>query len=103
LALIAAIDDATGQVPFALFREEEDAASYFELMRAISQSHGLPQAVYADRHSIFQSPKKATVEQRLARAAARDIEGQAKQQTMLPSLALLSPTRSIAGTVPDAG
>ena len=66
LALIAAIDDATNEVPYALFREAEDAAGYFELMQAISQSHGLPQAVYADRHTIFQSPAKATIEQQLA-------------------------------------
>ncbi len=65
LALIAAIDDATNEVPYALFREEEDAAGYFELMRAISETHGLPQAVYTDRHTIFQSPKKPTIEQRL--------------------------------------
>jgi hypothetical protein len=66
LALLTAIDDATSEVPHALFRQEEDAAGYFELMLSISQSHGLPQAVYADRHTIFQSPAKATVEQQLA-------------------------------------
>ena len=31
LVLIAAVDDATGEVPFALFRPEEDAAGYFLL------------------------------------------------------------------------
>ncbi len=66
LVLIAAIDDATGEVPFALFRPEEDAAGYFLLLQQIVQSHGLPLALYADRHTIFQSPKKATIEQELA-------------------------------------
>jgi hypothetical protein len=66
LVLLSAIDDATNDVPYALFREEEDAAGYFELMRAVSQSQGLPQAVYADRHTIFQSTAKATIEQQLA-------------------------------------
>jgi transposase len=66
LALLSAIDDATNEVPHALFREQEDAAGYFELMVGISQSQGLPQAVYADRHTIFQSPAKATIEQQLA-------------------------------------
>jgi len=66
LNLISAIDDATGEVPYALFREQEDAAGYFLLMQQITQSHGLPQAVYADRHTIFQSPKKATIEEELA-------------------------------------
>lgn len=66
LTLIAAIDDATNEVPHALFREQEDAAGYFLLFRHISQTHGLPLAIYADRHSIFQSPKKASIEEELA-------------------------------------
>lgn len=66
LVLIAAIDDATGEVPFALFRPQEDAAGYFLLLREIAQCHGLPLALYADRHTIFQSPKKPSLEQELA-------------------------------------
>ena len=66
LTLLCAIDDATNEVPAAVFREQEDAAGYFMVMRDISKTHGLPMAVYADRHTIFQSPKKATIEQQLA-------------------------------------
>jgi hypothetical protein len=66
LALAAAIDDATNEVVGALFRDQEDAAGYFLLLRNISQSHGLPLAAYADRHTIFQSPVKPTIEQELA-------------------------------------
>lgn len=66
LTLLAAIDDATNEVVGALFREQEDAAGYFLLMEQISQSHGLPLALYADRHTIFQSPKKRTTEEELA-------------------------------------
>jgi len=66
LCLTTAIDDATNEIPWALFREEEDAAGYFELLKEICLSHGLPQALYADRHTIFQSPQKATFEQQLA-------------------------------------
>jgi transposase len=65
LALAGAIDDATGEVVGALFREQEDAAGYFLLLRQISQSHGVPLAIYADRHTIFQSPVKASLEQEL--------------------------------------
>jgi transposase len=57
LSLLAAIDDATGKVPFALFREEEDTAGYFELVYRISLTHGLPLEVYSDQHTIFRSPK----------------------------------------------
>jgi transposase len=65
LTLIAAIDDATNEVPYALFREQEDAAGYFLLVRQIAESHGLPLALYADRHTIFQSPGVATIDQQL--------------------------------------
>jgi len=66
LTLLAAIDDATNEVPYGLFREQEDAAGYFLLTRHICQSYGLPLALYADRHTIFQNPKKATIEEELA-------------------------------------
>lgn len=53
LTLIGAIDDATGTVPAALFREQEDAQGYFLLLREIVKKKGIPLAVYSDRHSIF--------------------------------------------------
>jgi transposase len=66
LTLIAYIDDATSEVVGATFREEEDTTGYMLALREICQTHGLPLAVYADRHTIFQSPAKATIEQTLA-------------------------------------
>jgi len=66
LTLITAIDDATNELPYALFREQEDAAGYFHLIRELSKSHGLPQAVYTDGHSIFRNPTEPTIEQQLA-------------------------------------
>ena len=65
LTLHAAIDDATNEVPWAVFRAEEDATGYALLVHHISQTHGLPLALYADRHSIFQSPKVPTLEEQL--------------------------------------
>jgi hypothetical protein len=65
MTLHAAIDDATNEVPWAVFREEEDATGYALLLHHISQTHGLPLALYADRHRIFQSPKEATFEEQL--------------------------------------
>lgn len=66
LTLHAAIDDATNEVPWAVFRETEDATGYALLVHHISQTHGLPLALYADRHTIFQNPKEATIEEQLA-------------------------------------
>ena len=51
LTLVGAIDDATGIVPYALFREQreqreqEDAQGYFLLLREIIQSKGMPLAI----------------------------------------------------------
>jgi len=53
LTLLLAIDDATGTVPYALFREQEDTFGYFELLKAIIVRCGIPLGVYTDRFSIF--------------------------------------------------
>jgi len=53
LVLIGAIDDATGRVPAAVFRDQEDAAGYLLLLRDVALSHGLPGAIYRDGHSAF--------------------------------------------------
>src|SRR5919197_3465009 len=53
LTLVGAIDDATGVVPWACFREQEDAQGYFEVLRETVRRKGVPLAVYSDRHGIF--------------------------------------------------
>ena len=59
LTLIGAVDDATGKVPFALFRQQEDAHGYLLMLKDIIEHHGVPLALYSDRHGIFQrSPKE---------------------------------------------
>ena len=55
LTLIGSVDDATGTVPFALFRQQEDAHGYMLMVREIIARHGIPMALYSDRHSIFQN------------------------------------------------
>lgn len=60
LTLIAAIDDAIGTVPYALFREQEDAHGYFLLLETIvtRPGYGRPLAIYRDRHGIFERSTK---------------------------------------------
>jgi len=55
-------------VPHALFRLEEDTQSYFQLMERIVATHGIPLAIYRDRHSIFETaPKRPeSLEEQLA-------------------------------------
>jgi transposase len=66
LTLIGMIDDANNEVTGAMFREEEDAAGYFQVLNHICFTKGIPQAIYADRHTIFQTPSQPTVEQELS-------------------------------------
>jgi len=54
LTLLLAVDDATGAVPFALFREHEDTYGYFRLFEGIIRHKGITLAVYTDRHAVFQ-------------------------------------------------
>jgi len=68
LTLVGAIDDATGDVPYALFREQEDAQGYLLLLREVVRRRGVPLALYSDRHMIFQSSAREpqTLEEQLA-------------------------------------
>jgi hypothetical protein len=53
LTLLLAVDDATGTVPHALFREQEDTHGYFLLIDGLIRRRGIPAAIYTDRHSVF--------------------------------------------------
>lgn len=51
LCLMGAIDDATGELlPGAHFVEQECAAGYLRVLRAIVQTQGVPHSAYMDRH-----------------------------------------------------
>lgn len=54
LTLIGAIDDATSEVPYALFAPSETTEGYMRMFLGIAEKKGLPLSLYADRHSIFQ-------------------------------------------------
>jgi transposase len=54
LTLLGAVDDATGALVAATFRDQEDAAGYLELLREVVAHRGIPQAVYRDRHGVFE-------------------------------------------------
>src|SRR3990170_58811 len=53
LTLIGAIDDATGRGTPAVFRDQEDAAGYLEILAETVACHGIPGAIYRDRAGIF--------------------------------------------------
>jgi transposase len=91
LSLLAYLDDATGEVAWAGFREEEDAAGYFLGLRAICLSHGIPGAIYADRHTIFQTPAAASLEQELAGEQPRSQLGRLLAELGIELIAAHSP------------
>jgi transposase len=66
--LIGGIDDATGEVAWAVFREQEDAQGYMEWLQHVAHTQGLPHALYVDRHGIFERrPRERwTLEEELA-------------------------------------
>lgn len=53
VALLLAVDDATGTVPGALFHTLEDSHGYFWLLWKIIESRGIPLALYSDHHGVF--------------------------------------------------
>jgi transposase len=54
LTLLLAVDDATGTIAAALLRSQEDTLGYLLLFQDIIRRHGIPLAVYTDRHAVFQ-------------------------------------------------
>lgn len=53
LTLVAGIDDATGILVGAVFREQEDGVGYLTMVRDMARDHGLPAALYRDGSSVF--------------------------------------------------
>jgi len=92
-ALITFLDDATGKILGALFREAEDAVGYIQVLHQVCDTYGIPQALYADRHTIFQSPKKLTALQK-----ARHEEPLTQLGSVLAALGI----RRIAAQSPQA-
>lgn len=66
VALVGAIDDASGIIPAALFVQAETTEAYMRLFGIIFEKRGVPLSLYSDRHGVFRinSPK--------AREAAMD-------------------------------
>ncbi len=68
LVLHGAIDDATNEVPAAIFRPQEDAHGYFVVLRKLVRAHGIPVALYGDRGGIITNdarPRPLTLDEQL--------------------------------------
>ena len=50
---MGAVDDATGELLAGFFAPAESSAAYLRLLAMMLQRHGIPQAIYHDRHSAL--------------------------------------------------
>lgn len=65
-SLIAFIDDATGRIAAAGFFPSETAAGYMTVLLQYIRAHGIPLALYSDRHGTFRA---------LAQGRSKNVEG----------------------------
>src|SRR5712692_7082485 len=93
LTLVGGIDDATGTVPWAVFRAQEDAAGYMLWLRQVVQTQGVPQALYVDRHGIFQRrpTQKPTLDEDLTGALLPTQFGRVVAELGITLICALSP------------
>jgi transposase-like protein len=61
--LIAAIDDATSEIPYAEFFLGEDTLSCMGVMQKIIEKKGIPRAIYTDKAGIFGGHKRQNFSQ----------------------------------------
>lgn len=85
LTLVGGIDDATGAIVGAVFRENEDGAGYMEILRQMCSRHGVPASVYHDHSGIFSPTASAS-----ARDDATQV-GRAFAELGIGSIAASSP------------
>src|SRR5258708_6522976 len=98
LSLVGGIDDATGKVLGAIFREQEDQQGYMQMLRQVVESSGCPQAIYHDRHTMFPKHSKQASE---ADSVPEQLAGQ-RTETQLGRLFTQLSITSIAARSPQA-
>jgi transposase len=93
LTLLTGIDDATGTLEGALFREQEDAQGYLLLLRQVITTAGCPVALYHDRHGIFVRAKteRQELEEQLRGSVDLTQVGRALAELGMESIAANSP------------
>lgn len=64
-ALHGMIDDATNIVTAAELFDEETNAGYQSILAETIRNYGIPECLYTDFRTVFQSPKKLTAEEEL--------------------------------------
>ena len=99
LTLHAAIDDATNEVPWAVSGGGR-CHGLLTLLHHISLTHGLPLALYADRHTIFERSKDATLLEQLEGQSHVPIWAASWKRSILTSLTPVRPKPRGGSSVP---
>ncbi|MBI5672649.1 MAG: ISNCY family transposase [Nitrospirae bacterium] len=88
--LMAYIDDASSRV-FARFHAYEGTIPAMDSFQCYIRQHGIPLAVYADKHTTYRSPVEPTIEEQLAGAAPQSQFGRALEELGVELIAAHSP------------
>lgn len=93
LCLMGAVDDATGELlPGAHFVEQECAAGYLTVLKAIAEEKGLPWSAYMDQHgSLKRNDEHWTLAEELRGAQEPTQVGRALQALEIEVIYALSP------------
>jgi hypothetical protein len=88
--VMAYIDDASSRV-FAQFYDHEGTRPAMDSFQRYVRQYGLPLALYADKHTTYQSPAEPTVEEQLAGTEPRSQFGRALDELGVELIAAHSP------------
>lgn len=93
MTLTAAIDDATGELmPGAHFVDQECAAGYLRVLRAVVGDKGIPLSIYMDRHgSLRRNQRGATVDEELTGVRKPTQVGRVLEELAIEPIYALSP------------
>jgi transposase len=92
ITLMAAIDDADGELLAAFFTPQETSEAYLRLLRAVLLRRGIPVSIYQDRHSALRrSDDSWSLEEQLAGRQNPTQVGQALEDLGIHPLFALSP------------
>lgn len=90
--LMAAIDDATGQLLEAFFIEYEGSFGYLKLLNNIVKAYGIPGSIYQDRHSaLHRNDDHWSLEEQLAGEQEPTQVGWALQELGIMPIFALTP------------
>lgn len=88
--LMAYIDDASSRV-VARFYEYEGTIPALDSFQGYIRQHGVPLAVYADKHTTYRSPAEPTIEEQLAGTKPQSQVGRALAELGVELIAAHSP------------